>query len=224
MKKLEEIMGAPVQPFNVDLRAFSAFMRRYHDARAYIHVGKKLEYFISEQMLQFTQNEIYVDVASQDCPFAYYVNRLYGTRAYRQDLYYLKPSAYDLVGDACKLPFAEGQVAKISLHNSLEHFVDDSDSRFIEEAQRILAPGGLMVVTPLDIAEKYSEDTEAGWIDDRGVKHLWSEGAQFARTYDPEQFKRRVLDHCPGMRCTVYQASEVDEVYKPYYFAMFEKL
>jgi len=60
----------------------------------------------------------------------------------------------------------------MSLHNSLEHFEGRSDIKFFKEAQRLLRPGGKLLVVPLFIGDTYSTVNDAGWVDEAGVKHL----------------------------------------------------
>ncbi len=226
--QLGRIVGQPVQPVRLDRADFQSFKVRYHDKRA-IDDEKLLEYYVSTHWLEFSRRDVFIDVAAQDCPFASYVRKIFGCRAYRQDLYYLKPGIHgsDIGGDAANLPLQSGTVTKISLHNSLEHFEGDADSRFISEAQRVLAPGGKMCIVPLFIGETYEEEIEAGWFDSEGVKHLWGVGARFARRYDVPQFKRRIVDHCTELAITVYRVDNTSEVacgaYLRY-FAVFQML
>jgi len=195
------LCGTPVQGVRVERTDFDHFKARYKDKRA-IDDEKRLEYYVSVRWLDFTRSDVFIDIAAQDCPFASYVHKTFGCRAYRQDLYYLEPGIHgsDIGGDASNLPLRDGTVTKIALHNSFEHFEGDGDTRFIREAQRVLAPGGKMCIVPLFIAETYAEESDAGWVDDQGVKHSWGIGARFARHYDLAQFKRRVLAHAPILR------------------------
>lgn len=74
----------------------------------------------------------------------------------------------DIGGNAARIPLQSGSVSKMSLHNSLEHFEGRSDIRFFREAQRLLRPGGKLLVAPLFIGEAYSTVKDAGWVDEDG--------------------------------------------------------
>ena len=210
--RLSVFLEGGLRDYQVDRAAFTNFTRRYRDPRSFMHAGKFLEYFLSEQFHQFEPDQAYIDIACQDCPFAKYVRKQYLARAYRQDLYHL-PSGiheWDIGGQASELPFADGQVAGLSLHNSIEHFEGDSDTAFIREAQRVLRATGQLVVAPLYIALEPAEQHDAGWTDECGVKHLWGVGAQFARMYSPKTLAERVFDAAPGLCPAVYRVFGVE--------------
>lgn len=216
------LIGTPIQSVRLDRADFENFKAHYKDKRA-IDDQKRLEYYISSEWLRLNRRDVFIDIAAQDCPFAFYVRKKYGCRVYRQDLYYLKPGIHgtDIGGDATQLPLPNESVTKIALHNSFEHFEGDNDSRFIHEAERVLAPGGRICIVPLFFSENYFEETEAGWTDEQGVKHLWGVGARFARHYDLAQFKQRVVDHAPGFGITVYRVEDVGNISKNAYLEYF---
>jgi hypothetical protein len=108
----------------------------------------------------------------------------------------------------------------MSLHNSLEHFEGRSDIRFFREAQRLLRPGGKLLVVPLFIGDTYSTVKDAGWVDDDGVKHLWGEGARFARWYDLPHFKSRILDRSRHFAVQIHHMDNATEVH-PHCFPYF---
>jgi SAM-dependent methyltransferase len=202
----------PVFDWPFDETGFECFKNRYRDERGLIDDAKLTEYFISEQFLQFRDADIGIDVAAQDCPFAEYLRKTYGSRTFRQDLYYMKPGVrgWDIGGSASALPFLDNTVAAIMLHNSLEHFEGEQDSLFIKEAERILRPRGCVCIVPFFISEKYNEDHEAGWLDEHGIKHLWGVGARFSRSYDVEQFQQRILNVAPKLYPAVYYTSRIN--------------
>lgn len=226
-EQLELVLSRPVQPVRLDREDFARFKARYRDERA-IDDEKRLEYYVSTRWLEFSAGDIFVDIAAQDCPFASYIRQVYGCRAYRQDLYYLKAGihGFDIGGDASNLPLPDGSVTRIALHNSFEHFEGDGDCRFIHQAQRVLAPGGKMCIVPLFVGEVYHEETDAGWIDAQGTKHPWGVGARFAREYDIATFKERVVDHATQFAITIYRvenAAEIADSAYLRYFAIFQK-
>ncbi len=227
-ERLAAIVGRPVVSVEIDLGDFADFKNMYTDERDMIDDAKLLEYYISYRWLDLGPQDTFIDVAAQDCPFAFFVRDHFGCTVYRQDLLYLKKGIHgeDIGGTASRIPLKTGSVSKISLHNSFEHFEGRSDIRFIREAQRLLRPGGKLVIVPLFIGDVYSMVRDAGWVDDEGTKHLWGEGAQFARWYDLPRFKGRILDNSRRLSAEVRHvgnAAAVDPHCFPY-FILFERL
>lgn len=226
-RRFEDLIGRAVHPVEIDLDDFAAFKDAYRDPRGMIDDAKLVEYYISYRWLDLGPDDTYVDVAAQDCPFAFFVRDRFGCKVYRQDLYYMKKGVHgsDIGGSAARIPLRAGSVSKISLHNSLEHFEDNNDIKFFRKAQRLLRTGGKLLIVPLFIGDEYSTVNDAGWIDEGGVKHLWGVGARFARWYDLAHFKARILDQSRELAIQVYHvenAAQIDPSCFPY-FAMFEK-
>lgn len=225
--RFADLVGSPVVSTVIDLEDFAAFKELYRDERNMIDDAKRLEYYVSYRWLDLGPEDTYIDIAAQDCPFAFFVRDHFGSQAYRQDLFYLEKGIHgsDIGGNAARIPLDTGSVSKMSLHNSLEHFEGRSDIRFFREAQRLLRPGGKLVVVPLFIGDSYSTVKDAGWVDDDGVKHLWGEGARFARWYDLPHFKSRILDRSRNLSVQIHHidnAAAVDPQCFPY-FAVFER-
>ncbi len=227
--RFEQLIGRPIIPMRIDAQDFAHFKTLYIDTRNMIDNEKLLEYYISFRWLEFNAADTYIDVAAQDCPFAFFIRDRFNCRVYRQDLFYLKKGIHgeDIGGDASKIPLPSDLVSKISLHNSLEHFEGNSDIKFFREAQRLLRPGGKLLIMPLFIGDDYMIETDAGWVDEKGVKHLWGKGARFARIYDLPEFNSRILKNSNKFKLHVYHlqnAYEIDPKCYAEYFAIFEKL
>ena len=227
--ELKRVLRMDTIPVTISLDDFERFKAVYHDPRPSIDDEKYLEYYVSYKWLAFNRGDVFIDIAAQDCPFAWFLRDSIGCRALRQDLYYLASGISedgDVGGDAGNLPLPDGYVTKMDLHNSFEHFEGSSDTEFIIEAQRILAPEGKICIIPLNMGLEYSEEHDAGWIDAEGRKHPWGLGARFARQYDPSAFKQRVLDCCHALSVTLYaieNALEISSRCYARYFAIFEK-
>jgi SAM-dependent methyltransferase len=223
-----ELTGNPVHRMQIVPEEFRAFKALYKDDREGIDDQKMLEYFVSYKYLDFKPSDMYIDIAAQNCPFAFFIRERFGCKVYRQDLYYMERGIHrdDIGGDASRLPLKRGSVSKISLHNSFEHFEGNSDIRFIREAQRVLAVGGKMVIVPLFLGERYHIDTEAGWVDESGTKHLWGVGAQFSRSYNLDQFNRRIIQNSLAFDIRFFFIENVQEFCQNCYvplFVIFEK-
>jgi SAM-dependent methyltransferase len=227
-RRLEALFGERLVRTRIDPAGFAAFRARYSDPRPLVDAGKLLEYYISYTWLGLGPSDVFMDVASQDCPFAFFVQQTIGCRVYRQDLYYLPPGVHeaDIGGDATALPFPDGALSKLALHNSFEHFEGDADVRFIAEAARVLRPGGKMCIVPLFVGPAYRINTEGGWIDEHGQKHLWGVGARFSRLYDPPMLETRVLQHCRDFDVRMYlveNAPELDPACSVRYFLLLDR-
>lgn len=226
-ERFEDLLGRAIISTEIDLTDFAEFKTSYRDERNMIDDAKMLEYYVSYRWLHLGPDDTYIDIAAQDCPFAFFLSDRFGCRAYRQDLFYLEKGIHgnDIGGNAARIPLPTGSVSKMSLHNSLEHFEGRSDIRFFREAQRLLRPGGKLLVVPLFIGDTYSTVKNAGWVDEDGVKHLWGPGARFARWYDLPHFKSRILDKSRRLQAEVHHidnAAAVDPHCFPY-FAVFER-
>src|SRR5262245_55057307 len=172
---LERVTGRPVERISIAPGDFAAFKALYRDERGGIDDQKLLEYYVSWHFLDLSASDTYIDVAAQNCPFAFFLREKLGCKVYRQDLYYMKRGIHgdDIGGDASHLPLQDESVSKISLHSSFEHFEGQSDIGFIREAGRILTVGGKMVIVPLFMEDTFRVETDSGWVDEQGKKQLW---------------------------------------------------
>ena len=227
-ERFEQLIERPIESVEIDLEDFASFKTRYTDQRGMIDDAKLVEYYISYNWLDLNPSDTYIDVAAQDCPFAFFVGDQIGCQVYRQDLYYMKKGIHgrDIGGNASRMPLPTGSVSKMSLHNSLEHFERRSDIKFFREAQRLLRTGGKLLIVPLFIQDEYSTVKDAGWVDEHGVKHLWGPGARFARWYDLPQFEKRLLNNSRQLKPRVYHMENAAQVHPNCYpyFAIFEKI
>lgn len=167
--------GIPVISFHVDAAEYHSWLlsanyppRSYADADYGRHVfsEKSLEHFVAAKLLTIGYGETYIDVASALSPAPEIYQRLYGCLSYRQDLVY-PVGVHDNVigGDASAMPVPDGFADKISLHCSFEHFEQDRDIRFIEEACRVLKPGGKLCILPLYLYTEYAIQTDVStWV------------------------------------------------------------
>jgi SAM-dependent methyltransferase len=123
-------------------------------------------------------------------------------------------------GSIDSVPLPDGSLDKISCHHSFEHFRDDLDIDFIQEAIRLLKVGGKLVITPLFLTNEFAEiwniepvknniSNEAITIFDETASFPgWGAFEGFARTYSPLVFKERILENLPS-NCKV----EIFEVF-----------
>ncbi|MFO7300019.1 MAG: methyltransferase domain-containing protein [Actinomycetes bacterium] len=228
LSRLEELSGRPVESVMVDVDDFEHFKTLYVDDRPMIDDAKRFEYYVSYKYLGIGRGDVYIDIAAQDCPFAFFVADHFGATGYRQDLYYLEKGVHgnDIGGNAAEIPLPDGSVTHLALHNSFEHFEGRNDSRFVKEAQRLLAVGGKLLIVPLFIGMEYSITRNDGWVDDEGKKHLWGKGARFARWYDPDHFRKRVLRKAPKLEPRFFFVENAGKIHRHIYpvFVILERV
>ena len=220
-------LGLVVRDFAVDVadyRRFAAAARYPDDFPGYypFNVAEKLlEHYIAAKLLDLRAGEMYIDVASEGSPAPDVYRRLFGVRAYRQDLAYEPGLNGDRMGsDAAAMPVPDGFAAKMALHCSFEHFEGDRDTGFIGEAARVLALGGAVCVVPLYLAEEYAIQTDpevagpAGLVFERdAIVHCaqrW--GNRHGRFYDPEHLRDRVVNQAPEMTAEIYWVTNAEAV------------
>ena len=228
-KQIEELTSHPVSRIRIDSTEFQNFKTMYKDDRFGVNDQKFLEYYISYRYLDLNSSDTYIDIAAQDCPFAFFVREKFECKVYRQDLYYIKKGIHgdDIGGDASNMPLKDESISKISLHNSFEHFEGNSDIHFIREAQRVLAVGGKLVIVPAFFEDGYRVEKKSGWVDEKGKKHLWGAGARFSRWYDVEQFNKRIIQNSPFFKTQFYFIENIQEISRDCYgplFVIFNKI
>ena len=104
--------------------------------------------------------------------------------------------------DAISMPFDDESISKIALHCAYEMFENDADINLIKEANRVLKPGGKMVIIPLYMAHLYhiqsSPKVNRKGIEYGKAKRVWRDdkySVRFARWYSVDAFKERVANH-----------------------------
>jgi len=198
-KSMEGVADLERRELQIDATGFQRFCCTHpYTAAAHIY-EKKLEYYASSQLLNLSAGDRFVDIASQSSPFPAFVQRTTGCEAYRQDLNY-KPGLHgrEIGCDASAIPVPDGFFTKMTLHCSFEHFEGDSDTGFVREAARTLAPGGKVCIIPLYVGLKFRErriERYGGPGDERNM----GEGCEFQRAYDAGALADRVIAPSRGL-------------------------
>ncbi|MGB9871740.1 MAG: methyltransferase domain-containing protein, partial [Anaerolineae bacterium] len=226
VRRLERL-GIVVQEYAVDVADYSRYFmaaRYREDFPNYYPFNlpeKVLEHYLAAVLLQLTEQDIYIDIASEHSPAPDIYHRLYGVKAYRQDLCYPPGLNGDMIGgDAANMPVPDGFATKMALHCSFEHFEGNSDIGFIREAARVLRPGGAVCIVPLYLFEEYAIQTDpvvavlAGlaFEDDAIVYTLQGWGNRHGRFYDPEHFVSRVYNNLGKMTAEIYRITNVQQI------------
>ena len=162
-----ELNGISVRDYFIDVESYRDYVKRasYHELYPNYYVGnfpeKSLEHYIAAELLDLNPKDTYIDIASEHSPVPEIYRRVFGVKAYRQDLAYAPGLRGDTIGsNAADMPVPNGFATKLALHCSFEHFEGDSDVRFLKEAARVLRPQGAACIVPLYMAERYSVMTD----------------------------------------------------------------
>ena len=206
-----------------------------------IRTEKLLEHWLSLELLSpITPRSVIIDVACAGSPFAAIVQRLYGCEVYRQDLVYregihrARDGIEEVGGNAAFMPLPDSSASGLVLHCAFEVFHSDNDSLFIQEAARVLQPGGRLVIIPLylsslhhHLVDPLSERTGVRY--DPGARIVYRPGyyrVASARFYSVEALMRRVVEHRSRMSLKVLfveNDKEVDPSCYLKFVAVFER-
>ncbi len=238
--------GVSVVSYHVDVTDFKRWAQAANYPDSYYRgsparTEKLLEHYLSLQLLPpITPRSGIIDVACAGSSFAAAVQRLYSCTTYRQDLVYPEGIHYasdgieEIGGNAACMPLPDSFAAGLVLHCAFEMFREDNDSLFIQEAARVLQPGGRLVIIPLYLGSLHHHLVDP-LADRRGVSY--DPGARIvyrpdfyrvasARFYSVEAFMRRVVEHRSGLSLKVIFVENEKEVDPSCYLksaAVFEK-
>jgi hypothetical protein len=212
---LRKMSGVAVGHLDLDNTRHHEWIQHYHP-RWRGSVGdlrdkKLLEFYASFTLLNPKIDDAFMDAAGGRKT---YIDRLNCKTRYLQDSS-ITPDIRDALGnavdyiegDATSVQLADGTLDKISVHHSFEHFQGNGDTLFIMEVQRLLRPMGRCCIVPIFIADHYVEITNEFTFSrqfDPGSRVLIDPSASlpggkrsgyYARVYDLEAFKRRILSH-----------------------------
>jgi hypothetical protein len=203
--------GINVEPLPIDRESFAGYLERakysdyhpdYYKGEPHFLKHKQVQHYVSFLLCPPQADQVWMDVASSSSPFPEILTRLAGPTVYRQDLSY--PAGVNglrIGSDGRSIPMADGSIDFISLHCSFEHFEGDADTGFIEEAARLLAPGGAVTIVPLYVSDTAQVLTNPRHWMNRGIprgdssqitlsKLYWESHGRF---YNFDTLSRRVL-------------------------------
>jgi hypothetical protein len=228
-KELQQL-GLNVESLYLDPEDYKRYMALadYPDIYGQVLPEKSLEHYVSLKLLNFSSEDIFIDVASAGSPFPTIVSKLFGCTVYKQDLLYPKGIHSDSIGsNASSMPLPDNSVTKMTLHCSFEHFEGDNDSKFIIEAARLLKPTGKVCILPLYFADEYSNLTDPTvdrtglyWDRDAQIFNKSDYGNRFGRFYTVEKLTDRILDHCADFRVRFYFLENEKEIHTSCYLQL----
>lgn len=220
--------GYEVQSYKLDVDAYQAYFKeadylsQYPTYYDFLLPEKSLEHYIAAQFLQLQPDDVYIDIANEGSPTPEIYHRLFGCKTYRQDIRFPPGINNDMIGgDAGNMDvLPDGFASKMALHCSFEHFEGDSDINFIQEAGRILRPGGAVCIVPLYLFDKYAIQTAPSISVPQKVQfeedaiiccdENWKN--RHGRFYDPAHLFERVHKHLKGLTMTIYKITNAKEV------------
>ncbi|HUI91338.1 MAG TPA: methyltransferase domain-containing protein [Chitinivibrionales bacterium] len=214
--------GIPVKTVSIDKDEYERYCAaaRYRRFPEYLKGGrtpefpkKSLEHFLAAKLLGLNAHDRYIDVANNNSPVPEMYSELYGCTSYRQDLAFESALTDHVIGgNADNMPVANDFASAMALHCSFEHFEGGSDTGFIREAQRVLSPGGRVVIVPLYLFTHYAVITDPSVLPKEGIFFepdatlhcLKGYGNRHGRIYDVPHFVNRIYHHRGQMNMQLF--------------------
>lgn len=239
--------GYDVRDYRIDVEDFRHYLAEANYAQFSTYYGggksrrfpnfieKALEHYLAAKFLGMGSGEVYIDIANCDSPAPKIYAALYGCESYRQDLKFPEGLHDHIIGgDAAKMPVPDGFAAKMALHCSFEHFEGDADTRFIKEANRVLAEGGKLCILPLYLYTEYSIQTDPAVLPKEGITFeseatlycAKSWGNRHGRVYSVPRLTSRIRSVLGNLKLTIYvvqNQKEVDPFCYVKFIGIFEK-
>lgn len=202
--------------------AFAANNR--HDSDYYF--SKYAEWYVSLHYARQMKARTLVDVGAAYDGFARTLTSLMGDThvtmldlAFKKGLHKRSERIACLGADAADMSaIATNSVDLVCMHNAFEHFAGDSDMGCLREAERILRPGGKVLITPFFFAHRHSITVnpaacflfeEQGELPQKVCEELrWADArldynhrilSPYARRYDLGSTRQRILNSVPQL-------------------------
>jgi SAM-dependent methyltransferase len=116
-------------------------------------------------------------------------------------------------GNALKIEASDNSLDGIISISVIEHIIDDGDTLFIKEAERVLKPGGFLALT-FPVSNKF--EIEYREEDIYGLNHKKRNGKYFfQRIYDENAINERLLNVLPSIK--VFEKKIFGEKEKNFY-------
>jgi len=227
IKQLKYI-GIDIVNLNIDKDKFIAFSKNagyksvlYKLIYKQHFTQKVLEHYLSLELLDINKDDTYIDVASAYSEFPDIVRNKYNCKVYHQDLSYPEGVYEDMIGsNASNIPLPNESITKIALHNSFEHFENDSDIKFINECDRLLIKGGRVCIVPFYLSDIYYilsnpalTSREIDFDNDAEIYFNPRCRSTFERYYDIPAFQIRILKNMNNLRIKIFYVTNVNELF-----------
>jgi len=229
--------GIPVLKHQINVAAYHEYVKAAEYAPDYYGGGldpeqnfveKTLEHYVTTEIIDFQPETVFMDIAACTSPFFKIVRKLFGCKeTYHQDLIFPDGIHGDRIGgSAGNLPLENASIDAATLHCSLEHFEDNADSLLFQDMERVLKPGGSVLVLPFYIAHEFTNHVDPAFNLLRNHPVNIDEGARlrycdwyqfFSRHYDVDALQNRILKQAPGLELTIYRVENFREVHPSCY-------
>jgi hypothetical protein len=219
--------GFSLSTFRVDVEDYKEYLKQadypqyipYYNYILSNFAEKTLEHYLAMKLLSLNKYDTYIDIANAESPTPEIYHEITGCNAYRQDLIFTTNiEGKRIGGDAARMPVGDAFADKMALHCSFEHFEEDSDSRFIWEASRVLKPGGKLCILPLYLFIEYAIQTDPkahpGLTIEKAavLYHAVGWGERHGRFYDVSHLVSRITNNLNGMRMMIYVIENEKEI------------
>ena len=199
---------------------------QFYQGMQEVHIEKCLEHYLSFILLDLSSKDVFIDIAAAGSIFAGLLKRKFGLESYRLDLIYPQGINGNEIGaNAVYTALPSEFATALTLHCAYECFVGETDITFMDEAERILAPEGRLVIVPLYLNDTYFISTSPYCnlkevLIDPGACKVWRDDEYhepFSRHYSPETFADRIYKNMPQtLNGTIYFVSNLPELIRCY--------
>lgn len=197
-----------------DVLRFQNEMRYPH----YYYFGDRrirysLWHFVGWRLAKLDSSSIVVDVGAQAGLWGQMIRRRVGCYVIDLDLEYKQGRhGFRIGAPASRIPLESQYVTHIVTFCAFNCFEGEDDTALLEEAARILAPGGQLIIVPLCIGDEYVNLFDPLMIGsvERLDPHARSAalpgwGNAFGRWYDRRAFEGRILRHAGAFSVEIHR-------------------
>lgn len=213
--ELKKGINCSLELYDLDFKTFKEWVELnfpdYREVHRDIYRKKLIELYTSYKLVNIGKNETYADLAGGRFT---YVHKIDCKRKILHDLHLsdelkkqMKGVTEIIESSADNIPLPDRSIDCISSHHSFDHFQEDVDIKFVAEICRLLSNNGRCVIVPVLIGNRYLEVTNNKSFNkhfDQEAEQLLDETATlpgrelsgfFARIYNVEAFRRRILNN-----------------------------
>ncbi len=227
-------LGVEVNELKISREEYLKYLSKASYAENYYGGGKNpemnftektLEHFVSTLFIDFYPEMTFIDYAAATSPFSSIIKNIFGiSHSFCQDIIFEKGIHGNKIGGyPSDFQLPDNSVDAVTLHCSLEHFEGESDIDFFRSMEKMLKPGGRIIVLPFYLAYEYTIHLDPAYNllkfhspeTDHQARIRYCNWKQFfSRHYSPQILYDRILSNCPGLKLTVYRVlnfREIDE-------------